>query len=98
MRILFIDPLGDRESTGLNIGIGYCARSVTDKGHVAGVLDLLNIRTPEPLRWIRRAVRSFRPDVVGMSVLNMSFRNTRSYAKDIRNYFGGAIVLGGPEI
>lgn len=99
MKVLFIDPLGDKESTGLNIGIAYCASAIIEKGHVASVLDLVNIReSPEPVLRIKKAVESFLPDVIGISVTNMSFNNSRSYARDIKTYFKGAIVLGGPEV
>ena len=98
MRMLFVDPLGDIESTGLNIGIAYCATNVIENGHTAGILDLVNIRQPEPHLRIKRAVESFRPDVVGLSVTNMSFNNSRSYIDGMREYYKGTIVIGGPEI
>lgn len=98
MKILFIDPMGDKESTGLNIGIAYCAKALVDKGHTVSVLDFVNIRDGEPLAKIRKALETFRPDLIGLSVTNMSFNNAKSYAKYIRNYFTGKIILGGPEV
>ena len=64
MRILFIDPLGDKETTGLNIGIAYCATHVFAAGHTVSVLDLVNIRKPDPEAAIRNAMEKFRPEVV----------------------------------
>ncbi len=98
MKILFIDPMGDRESTGLNIGIAYCASSVMKNGHTVSVMDLVNIRKPDPLLRIRTAIEAFRPGCVGISVTNMSFKNSKAYADDIKKYFDGRVILGGPEI
>jgi len=98
MKVLFIDPMGDRESTGLNIGIAYCATSIIEKGHEVSVLDLVNIRQKDAYLAIKKAVERFCPDIIGISVTNMSFNNCRSYAADIKKYFKGIIVLGGPEV
>jgi anaerobic magnesium-protoporphyrin IX monomethyl ester cyclase len=98
VKILFIDPLGDKESTGLNIGIAYCSTSAIESGHTVSILDLVNIRVPEPHLCIKKAVESSRPDVVALSVTNMSFNNSRSYIDVMREYYKGTIVLGGPEI
>lgn len=98
MRFLFIDPLGDKESTGLNIGIAYCGASLRKHGHTVSVLDLVNVRQEDPVAAIRRAVEAFRPGIVGLSVTNMSFNCSRSYIDALRGYFRGTIVIGGPEI
>ncbi|MDD5496137.1 MAG: radical SAM protein [Candidatus Omnitrophica bacterium] len=98
MRILFIDPMGDKESTGLNIGIAYCAASVIKSGHKAGVLDLVNVRKSAPHDSIDRAVRQFEPDVIGISVTNMSFNNSRAYVDHIKKNFKVPVILGGPEV
>ena len=98
MRMLFIDPPGDKESSGLNIGIAYCATSSVKNGHTVGILDMVNIRQPDPFVRIKRAVESFRPDVIGISVSNMSFNSSRSCSNELKRYFKGNIVLGGPEV
>ena len=98
MRILFIDPLGDKESSGLNLGIAYCATSAAGKGHTASVLDLVNIRKADQGLAIKTAVKSFNPDCIGISVTNMSFNNSKSYTDGLKEYFKGSIILGGPEV
>lgn len=98
MRILFIDPMGDKESTGLNIGIAYCATSVIKNGHTAGVLDLVNIRKVDPYASIDKAIQQFHPDAIGISVTNMSFNTTRSYVDHIKKNFKTIVILGGPEV
>ena len=98
MKLLFIDPMGDKESTGLNIGIAYCGAALRKSGHVVGVLDLVNIRKDDPIGAIKTAVESFRPDVIGLSVTNMSFNNCRAYVESIKKYFSGIVLVGGPEI
>ncbi|MCX5677988.1 MAG: radical SAM protein [Candidatus Omnitrophica bacterium] len=98
MKILFIDPMGDKESTGLNIGIAYCATSALRRGHIVSVLDFVNIRVDEPLKSIRDAVDAFKPDAIGISVTNMSFNNVKAYVKEMKKYFKGTVILGGPEV
>jgi len=98
MKMLFIDPAGDKESTGLNIGIAYCASSLIAKGHTISVLDLVNIRDGDQLEKIGRAVENFRPDAIGISVTNMSFNNSKRYAGYLRGRFKGTLILGGPEV
>jgi radical SAM superfamily enzyme YgiQ (UPF0313 family) len=98
MRVLFIDPMGDKASTGLNIGIAYCAASILKHNHTVGVLDLVNIREGLPSVRIKRAVGEFYPDIIGLSITNMSFNNSKSYIEGLRSYFKGTVVLGGPEI
>ncbi|MDD5421813.1 MAG: radical SAM protein [Candidatus Omnitrophica bacterium] len=98
MRILFIDPLGDEESTGLNIGIAYCAVSLIERGHTVSILDMVNLRQHDPFERIEAAVKSLDPHIVGISITNMSFNNSRSCIKDMKRYFKGKILLGGPEI
>ena len=98
MKILFIDPMGDKESTGLNIGIAYCAASLIKNGHTVSVLDLVNVRGIDARESMRNSLETFKPDIVGLSVTNMSFNNSKAYIDNIREYFKGKIVVGGPEI
>ena len=98
MKILFIDPMGDKESTGLNIGIAYCATSLLKKGHTVSVLDFVNVRDTDPGEAIKKALFNFKPDVVGISITNMSFNNAKSYIDHVREDFKGKVIVGGPEI
>jgi radical SAM superfamily enzyme YgiQ (UPF0313 family) len=98
MKFLFIDPLGDIESTGLNMGIAYCSTRAIRAGHRVAVLDLVNFRVPDRSAAIRNAVERFGPDAVGFSVSNMSFNEARACVEAMRQYYKGAVVLGGPEI
>ncbi len=98
MRFLFIDPIGDKESTDLNIGIAYCASAAIEQGHLISVVDLVNTMPPDPLAAIKTAVENFQPDAVGISITNMSFNTSKGYVDDIKRYFKGMVVLGGPEI
>lgn len=98
MKVLLIDPLGDLESTGLNIGLAYCATVARKRGHVVSVMDLVNIRKPDPCAAIKNAIEVFAPDAVGLSVCNMSLNNVRLYTESIKKYFDGKIIIGGPEI
>ncbi|GEM_PF-1758576 len=98
MKFLFIDPIGDKESTGLNIGIGYCASSLVNAGHTVSVLDFVNIRSGDPVERIRRSISLFAPEMIGISVTNMSFNTSKGYIEEIRKSYSGNVVVGGPEI
>jgi len=98
MRMLFVDPFGDEEAIGLNMGIAYCAANLRKHGHSVSVLDMNTIRSGNADERLREAVNKGRPDAVGFSVMSMSFYNSVKLANDLRSYFNGLIIFGGAEI
>lgn len=98
MNILFVDPFGDKEFKGLNLGIAYCAANLRKHGHRVSVLDLNNIRSGDSTRRLKKAVETYRPDGIGFSVMSLSYYGSIALADELRSYYKGLIIFGGCEI
>ncbi|MDD5431441.1 MAG: radical SAM protein [Candidatus Omnitrophica bacterium] len=96
MKILFVDPLGDEVSPGLNMGIAYLTAILKEAGHCVSILDLNLLRDSVEER-LRKAVQAISPDVVGFSVLNLSLKQTILLVNDLKKYYRGYIIAGGAE-
>ena len=98
MKILLVDPFGDKDATGLNLGIAYCAGNLRKRGHTVSVLDLNNIRAGDSKDRLKEAVETYRPDAVGFSVMSLSYYGAMDLANDMRPYYKGLIIFGGAEV
>ena len=88
------------------IGLSYIAKATRAAGHAVEMLDLLFSRNPDGD--LRPVLRTFRPDVVGISVRNIdNLTQQRSEwhldelsrrLSEIRRECHAKIVLGGPAI
>jgi radical SAM superfamily enzyme YgiQ (UPF0313 family) len=88
--------------------MGACvvAEAVERAGHAVRFLDLMFVR--DPLSAVESAVKSARPDVVGLSIRNIddnAMRDTTFFLSDlplivnaIRNVTGAPIILGGAAL
>lgn len=88
-------------------GLGCVAAAVEQAGHRVKVLDLCFSGSPR--RDIRRTLKEFEPDVIGISIRNIdngTGYNTEFLLEDVRRdvvepskeYFAGPIVIGGPSV
>jgi len=88
------------------VGLAYVARAARAAGHDVRLLDLLPAW--RPLAQLRRALRRFRPEVVGLSVRsidNVTAQRFRSHLGPvaellavIRAESAAPVVLGGPAV
>jgi len=88
------------------VGLSYVASATQDAGHRVRFVDLL--LTAKGLEQLRKALRTFQPDVVGISVRNIDnvvHQRLTTHLDEltrqidiIRNESPAAIVLGGPAI
>jgi radical SAM superfamily enzyme YgiQ (UPF0313 family) len=99
MNILLIDPsVGNGD--GLNTGLGWLAASTEAAGHGARVLDFVN-RPPPPggdRALLRETVERLRPDAAGFCVHSITLGKTAELAADLREYFRGPLLIGGPQM
>ena len=98
MRVLLVDPEGEKISPGLNLGIAYLSSSLRREGHNVGCVDLHNFSTENPSARLKKAIESFHPDMVGFSIINIAYRRATKLIAECREYYKGYIVAGGPEV
>jgi len=96
MKVLLIDPPGDL--IALNLGLGYISALLKQSGHELNVLDLNNYRVARPDLLIEQFISSFQPDVVGLSIMSLTFKTVKVYVDNIREYYSGWIIAGGVHV
>jgi len=96
MKCLLIAPPG--ELIALNLGLGYIASALRQSGHDLKVLDLNSYRVAHPDLLIERVILSFQPDVVGFSIMSLTFPTVAALVASIRGYYSGWIVAGGAHV
>lgn len=98
-RILLITPPYLHGSYGAAFplaGMGYIAQALQDNGIEYSVLDMRLGHTVENL--IER-IRSFRPDLVGISMMTLGYKNHYKLIGEIKKNFPDIkIVAGGPHL
>jgi radical SAM superfamily enzyme YgiQ (UPF0313 family) len=70
MRVLLISA--NREETNMRtwpLGLACVAAATRQAGHEAEMLDLVDAKDPDS--YVRETIRSFRPDIIGISVRNI---------------------------
>lgn len=96
MNILLADPPGNL--MGANIGLAYLAAAAREAAHKVALLDLNHFRHSIPEIFLKEAVDRCRPDLVGFSVLTLSYPGTARLLASLRDYYRGTIVLGGAHV
>lgn len=111
MKLLLINPNRFNTPPVPPIGLEYLAAALSEKGHQGEILDLCF--SEDPLAEIGNAIRSFSPDLVGLTVRNIDtvlFPHNEFFLDDIRKIvshireahkrkvlIGGSGVLTNPE-
>src|SRR3989338_723789 len=98
MRVLLVNPEGEKISPGLNMGIAYLSSSLRREGYYIGVLDLHNFSRGDPFLQLKKAIESFNPNIVGFSIINIACKRASKLINECRKYYDGYIVAGGPEV
>ena len=112
MRILLISTnrhdrfVGSLPVRPIPLGLAILLGALRGSRHEVHALDLMFERTPRQA--IRRTIREFSPDLIGMSVRNLDAvggRRVRSFLPEIRSWIGtcrqageAPVVLGGPAV
>lgn len=96
MKALLVDPVG--ASYGFSPALAYIGAFLKSKGVETKGLALSNLRASTADETMKQVVREFRPDLIGYSVLYTNYRWLQAHLKDLRSYFQGTVVVGGPQI
>ncbi|MCL1992025.1 MAG: B12-binding domain-containing radical SAM protein [Spirochaetes bacterium] len=71
-------------------GVGILATLARNAGHEVKILDMAVDATP-----VEKLVRSFSPDVIGLSFLSMSWKIARETIALLKSIYSGYIISGG---
>lgn len=98
-RVLLLVP-GYRDShyeyTGLPAGMGYLSEALLGAGIEHEVMDM---RLGYGFAHLRKKIRSFRPDLIGATMMSFRYRDNYALLSRIKEEFPGTdIVLGGPHL
>ena len=112
MRVLLIATnqhhrlMSRMDARPLPIGLAYVAGHLDRARHDLKVLDLMF--SDDPLADVERAAQEFRPDVVGVSIRNLSNHSyldpqwalpaCKEVIRRVRSVCGATIVAGGPAV
>ncbi len=96
MRVLFINfNLGS--TAGINNGIAILSAVLKAKGHRVGLLFLCEeLGYNFDLSRMQGDVEDFKPDIIGISLMEPQSKYMEEFCKDARRYYKGFIVCGGP--
>lgn len=95
MRVLFVYP-NINTQIGFNYGISYISGLLKARGIETRLINVNEkLGYPLDLERIRRDVLSYRPDVVGFSVLTNQAKYASTIAGHMRSYLHVPIVFGG---
>lgn len=77
-------------------GLGYIAQSLQDNGIEYEVIDMSLGADPKALI---KKILSFKPDLVGISMMTFSYENTYEMISGIKKTYNNAVVIaGGPHV
>ena len=96
MKLLLIDPPGD--ARGVSIGLAYVATSAKCNGHDVKVLNLNNDYEMLPTKKLKRMVMTFKPDVIGFTIMCHTYNIALSLIADLRNYYHRPVIIGGVQV
>jgi len=77
-------------------GLGYLAQSLLEAGIKYAVEDM---RVRGRLSALRRKIRAFQPDLIGVSLVSLEYKRSYELIRHIKEYYPRAsIVVGGPHV
>lgn len=96
MKVLMVDPWAP--TFGLNLPLGYLSASLKRNDIDVRTLDLNNMNAVHRDEDLYSAIETYRPDLIGFTVLYVQYKKVLSVAPTIKERFGTKIIVGGPQI
>jgi anaerobic magnesium-protoporphyrin IX monomethyl ester cyclase len=94
-KILLVDPRGP--GYGINISLASLGTHCNNNGIATRILDLNNVRDNAEAR-LSKAIESYKPDLIGLSVMYITFNETKKTIEKIRELTNCPVIVGGPQI
>lgn len=103
MRVALLLPLFPEATIRLSVrgrgdfplGLGYIAACLRRAGHTAEIFIPDNIHMSMKQAW--RDLETFKPDLLGLSVLTQNFMEARNVTREAKRRLGCPVVMGGPH-
>jgi radical SAM superfamily enzyme YgiQ (UPF0313 family) len=98
MRVLLVNPFYPiSETPSPPLGLAYLAGALSAAGVEAKILDLVVF--PYNRSMLANLIQTFKPQVVGLTAVSMTFNNAIGVIKDIKDINPDIItVMGGPHV
>src|SRR3972149_9491805 len=97
-RVLIINPESHGEWRGIrpHIGLGYLTQAIQDRGVEYDILDMnLGHDNSE----LRRKIKAFEPDLIGITLLSMEYKKFYKLIKTVKEWHHDIpIIAGGPHV
>lgn len=98
MRILLVWPYGFEKTYALPLSLGYLAKSIEGQGHKVKILDCSLKSLKSDTDAFREEVKSFRPNLVGVSAWSILFPEALNVLKVCKSIDSEVVTLmGGPH-
>lgn len=96
MRILFIN-FNIGSTTGINNGLAILSAVLKQKNHRVGLIFISEeLGYNFDLKRLKQDILKFNADVIGISIMEPQFKYMETFCHDLRNYYKGFVVCGGP--
>lgn len=96
MRILFIN-FNIGSTPGINNGLAVLSAVLKDKGHKVGLIFLCEeLGYSFDLSRMKNEIINFKPEIIGISLMEPQFKYMIDFCNDLRNYYEGFVICGGP--
>lgn len=97
MRILFVN-FNLNSTPGINNGLAILSSVLKEKHHEPKLLFLCDeLGYGLDLVRIKKDILDFKPDVIGISLIETQVKYMVEFCKDLRNYYEGLVICGGPH-
>ena len=98
MKVLLINPFYPiSETPSPPLGLSYLAAALTKAGVEVKILDLVVF--PYSQDMLRALLECFKPDIVGITAVTMTFNNAINVIKDVKSVNHNILtVIGGPHV
>ena len=97
-RVLLVSPPTSSRYGGLRVpaGIGYIAQALQDNSIE---YDYVDMRLGSDLKYLRNKLSSFKPDLVGVSMITLEYKNTYQMISNTKQLLPNSkIVVGGHHV
>lgn len=95
-KIILIHPKYDTHIVTPHLGLGYLASTLLKEGHEVSIIDCVAEGIPH--EHVINTIKKEEPDIIGITIMSMFYKNAGELIRMIRNTTDAKIVIGGPHV